>query len=185
MRVPSRFGVVVLLALTVLAGIGIARLRRRLGSPLAAAILMAFVVAEHAVPLEFRRIPPVEPAYLMLAKLPPGALLELPVYSERVEFVRARYMLASTIHWMPLVNAYSDYIPVDFQARLNALGYFPSHESLRLMGKDGVRYAMFHLDDYGILRADLEERLAEFAPRLTLRYADDTTRLYELKSPHD
>ena len=78
---------------------------------------MLLAVAEHVVPLEFQPVPPAEPAYRALAALPPGALIEMPVFSRRAQFFRARYMLASTIHWMPLVNAYSDYIPPAFEAR--------------------------------------------------------------------
>ncbi len=181
MRAPSRFGVVVLLVLAVLAGIGIARARRRLlHSPVAAALLVVVVVGEHAVPLEFQAVPPPEPAYVALARLPYGALIEMPVYSERAQFARARYMLASTIHWKPIVNAYSDYIPADFEARMDVLGQFPSAESFRSLQRDNVRYAMFHLDAYGAMSADLERRLAEFAPYLSLRYEDRTTKLYEL-----
>src|SRR5258708_26434548 len=47
---------------------------------LAAIVLMAATAAELRVPLSFRRIPRVEPAYRVLAGLPRGAVLELPVY---------------------------------------------------------------------------------------------------------
>jgi hypothetical protein len=181
MRAPSRFGVVVLLATCVLAGIGIARLRRRwLATPVAAAILVAVTATEHVVPLEFQAVPPPAPVYVALATSSPGALIEMPVYSERAQFARAKYMLATTIHWMPLVNAYSDYIPADFEARMATLGGFPSVESLRLLQEDGVRYAIFHLDDYGEMRPDLERRLEAFSSSLVLRYGDETARLYEI-----
>lgn len=184
MRAPSRFGVIVTLVTAVLAGLGIAHARTTfLRSPWATAALIVLVVAEHVVPLDFRPVPPVEPGYRKLATLPYGALIEMPVYSERAQFVRARYMLASTTHWMPIVNAYSDYIPARFQENLQVLGDFPSHESLRLLTEDGVRYAMFHLDSYGTLRGELDRRLAEFAPQLALRYEDPAMRLYEIIPP--
>ncbi len=183
MRAPSRFGVVVLAACVVLSGIGIAVARRRrwLASPLAAALLIAVVIGEHVVPLEFQAVPAPEPAYLALAALPDGAVLELPVYSARAQFIRAKYMLASTIHWKPIVNAYSDYIPADFDARMEVLGGFPSREAFRQLAHDRVRYAVFHLDAYGEpMRSELEQQLRAFAPYLTLHYEDAATRVYEL-----
>jgi hypothetical protein len=63
---------------------------------------------------------------------------------------------------------------------METLGGFPSVESLRLLQEDGVRYAIFHLDDYGEMRPDLERRLAAFSSSLVLRYGDETARLYEI-----
>ena len=181
MRAPSRFGVVVLLALAVLAGVGISWMLARVrhaGAMGLALILLA--IGEHAVPLEFQPVPPAEPAYRALAALPPGALIEMPVFSKRAQFYRARYMLASTIHWMPIVNAYSDYIPPAFDAHAGALGGFPSNDSFVRLKEYGVRYAMFHLDLYGGMRDALEVQLKEFAPYLAERYSDETMRLYEI-----
>jgi len=125
-------------------------------------------------------VPPPDAAYVALAALPAGAVLELPVYSRRTQFMRATYMLASTIHWKPIVNAYSDYTPADFDARMDVLGDFPSREAFHLLTKDGVRYAVFHLDAYGAMRSAVESQLQAFAPFLTLRYKDVNTRVYEL-----
>lgn len=182
MRAPSRFGVVVIMSCVLLAGVGIALARRRWRwSPVVIVGLVALTIAEHIVPLDFQAVPPADPAYVALAALPDGAVIEMPVYSERAQFVRAKYMLASTIHWKPIVNAYSDYIPADFEARMEVLGSFPSRAAFALLSRDRVRYAVFHLDDYGAaLRPDLERQLDVFAPLLTLRYADATTRIYEL-----
>lgn len=183
MRAPSRFGIVVVLACVVLSGIGLALARRRwprLATPLATALLLAVVIAEHATPLEFQPVPVPDPAYLALRDLPDGAVIEMPVYSERAQFIRAKYMLASTIHWKPIVNAYSDYIPADFEARMEVLGELPTDASLRQLRQDRVRYAVFHLNDYGAMRADLEGKLQQYAGELTLRYGDDNTRIYEI-----
>jgi hypothetical protein len=181
MRAPSRLGIVVVLATTVLAGFGIAEVRRRKWVPhWAAVLLVALTVAEHVVPLEFQPVPQPTPAYRTLASLPYGALLEMPVYSRGAQYFRARYMEASTLHWMPLVNGYSDYTPPTFQERLDVLGDFPSETSMALMKQDGVRYAMFHIDIYGPLWPALAQNIERFSNELTLRYADDRTRLYEL-----
>lgn len=136
--------------------------------------------AELAVPLQLVRVPPPEPAYQRLAMLPYGPVIEMPVYSARFAFIRERYMLSSTIHWMPLVDAYSDYIPQDFRDHADALGEFPTKIAFRLLERDRVRYAVFHLDRYGAALAALRARIAEFAPYLRSLYQDDQIALYEI-----
>jgi hypothetical protein len=180
LHAPSRFGLVVSLALSVLAGIGLSALFARVGRPaLAAGLLAAATAVELATPLRFARVPPVEPAYRVLAALPRGAVIEMPVYSGRFAFERTRYMLSSTAHWMPLVDAYSDYIPVDFLEHANVLGQFPTREAFELLERDDVRYAVFHLDKYSPDNLpQLLSRLNAFSPYLRQLYADDQTRLY-------
>ena len=181
MRAPSRFGLIAVLAVSILAAIAIARLLPRLSRPMLAAIALTFVSAAGSfAPLRFRPVPPVHPAYVVLAERPFGAVIEMPVFSRRFAFLRAQYMLNSTAHWKPLVNAYSDYIPDDFAASADVLGQFPSHEAFRRLEPDRVRYAIFHLDLYGNLLEALNVRLKEFAPYLRLLYGDDRIQLYEI-----
>jgi hypothetical protein len=136
--------------------------------------------AELAVPLQFNRVPPPEPAYQQLATLPYGAVIEMPVYSARFAFIREKYMLSSTTHWMPLVDAYSDYIPQDFIERAEILGGFPTKDAFKELQHDHVRYAVFHVDNYGTQGDALRARLTEFAPYLRRLYADDRIWLYEI-----
>jgi hypothetical protein len=173
---------VVVLGLSVLSGMALAVLLKRLPRPaLASTLLVAVASIELAVPLGFTAVPAVEPAYRVLAGLPYGAVLEMPVFSYQFRFARTRYMLGSTAHWMPLVDAYSDYIPQDFVEKTDTLGGFPTRESFKLLEKDGVRYAVFHVDLYGVsLREPLAARLSEFAPYLKQHYADDRIWLYEI-----
>lgn len=187
MHAPSRFGLIVTFALSVLAGIAIAALLARVSRPWFVALVMAVVAAaELIVPLRWPQVEPTERAYTSLAALPRGAVLEMPVYSERFAFLRVKYMLSSTTHWMPLVDAYSDYIPPDFNDRAEALGGFPSRESFKLLEADRVRYAVFHLNSYhDRMHEDLLIRLKEFSPYLRQRYADGQTELYEIVGfPH-
>jgi hypothetical protein len=182
LRAPSRFGLVVALGLSVLAGLALAALLKRFPRPVLAATFLAAVASiELAVPLGFKPVPPVEPAYRVLATLPYGAVLEMPVFSYQFRFARTQYMLGSTAHWMPLVDAYSDYIPQDFVAKTDTLGGFPTRESFKLLEQDRVRYAVFHVDLYGeSLREPLVARLREFAPYLKQRHADERIWLYEI-----
>ncbi len=182
LRAPGRFGLVVVLGLSVLTGLSCSVLFARVRRPvLVATMLIAVVTAELLVPLRFFPVPPVEPAYRVLATLPHGAVLEMPVYSYQFRFARTRYMLSSTTHWMPLVNAYSDYIPQDFLEKADTLGGFPSRESFKLLERDRVRYAVFHVELYGeSLRGALVEKLREFAPYLRQLSRDERIWLYEI-----
>jgi hypothetical protein len=181
MRAPGRFGLIVSFALAVLAAQAIAHLLMRVSRPTwLAALLVVVAAAELAVPLQLVRVPPPEPAYQRLATLPYGPVLEMPVYSARFAFLRERYMLSSTIHWMPLVDAYSDYIPPDFIESAEVLGDFPTRDAFKQLERDHARYVVFHVDNYGTQRDALRFRLTEFAPYLRRLYADDRIWLYEI-----
>jgi hypothetical protein len=182
MRAPSRFGVIVAFAVSVLAGFGIAFfLSKRSRPALVGASIAVLIIAELMVPLRLTPVPPPEPAYQVLATLPRGPVIDLPVYSHPFRFLRARYMLGSTIHWMPIVVAYSDFIPQDFMDNLNVLADFPSAHAFERLERDQVRYAVFHLDQYGSdARASLLGRIREFSHRLRLLHGDERALLYEL-----
>jgi hypothetical protein len=182
LRAPGRLGLIVTLALVTLAGIGISAALQRFSRPiLLTGALATIALGELVVPIKFPPVPPVDPAYQVLATLPWGPVIEMPVYSERFAFVRARYMLSSTVHWMPLVDAYSDYIPKDFIAKADVLGDFPTREAFKLLEPDKVRYAVFHIDTYSAdTRRDLSSRLQQFSPFLRQWYADERTSLYEI-----
>jgi hypothetical protein len=172
----------VTLALSVLAGVAISAMLRKLSRPtLAAIVLTAASATELRVPLSFPPVPRIEPVYRVLASLPRGAVIELPVYSRRFAYARTQYMLSSTVHWMPLVDAYSDYIPQDFAENAEALGGFPSREAFAILERDHARYAVFHLTLYNsVARRDVLVRLREFDRYLVRRYGDDRTELYEI-----
>lgn len=182
MRAPSRFGLMVVLALSVLAAIAIARVLAALSrATLAAAALAIVVAAGSAVPMRFRPVRPLHPAYRVLAARPYGAVIEMPVFSRRFGFLRAQYMLNSTAHWKPLVDAYSDHIPDDFARSVDILGQFPSREAFKILEPGQVRYAVFHLDQYSSnVRDALDERLRAFATYLRLLYGDERIQLYEI-----
>ena len=113
MRAPGRFGFVVAFGLSVLAGLAtdgvapefvpgltLAIVRSPLGRRAARAAVVSAGVARRA-------------GYRVLATLPRGPVIEMPLYSRR-SIPAPEYMLSSTAHWMPLVNGYSDYTPADF-----------------------------------------------------------------------
>jgi hypothetical protein len=183
LRAPARFGVVVALGLAVLTGIAVREGLARVKWPTAAGALLVIVAAaDLAVPLNFREVPPLSPAYSLLSKLPVGPVIELPFWSNGSELHgNARYMRYSTSHWMPLINGYSDYIPPDFIESAPTVQGFPGREAFQALATRHPRYAVFHMQIYGDQdRAALSARLNEFAPYLAPLYIDDETRLYEI-----
>ena len=182
LRAPSRFGVLVVFALSVLAAIALTRLLARSARPgLATAAFLVIACVEHVSSFRFTPVPPVQPVYRVLAMQPKGAVLEMPPLSADKAFMRTEYMLNSTTHWMPLVNAYSDHIPDDFSHNLNTLATFPSDAAFSVLPA-GVRYVTFQVNEYrkNALLDELTSHLARFAPYLRRLHADDGVWLYEI-----
>jgi hypothetical protein len=182
LRAPSRFGVIVALGLSVLAGITIARLlqasRRH---QLMGALLVMVAIIHSWVPIPWTPNPELPPVYQELSYLPDGGLIEFPLYSRTHNINRTRYMIGSTAHWKPLVNAYSDVSPKEWMNRRDRLADFPSYRAFANL-PEGVRYAIFHLEEYrnnGIMK-ELEASLAAFSLYLEPLYADERTWLYEI-----
>jgi type II secretory pathway pseudopilin PulG len=181
LRAPARFGVLVALGLSVLAGLALSNLvpRTRRGT-LAAAVIALAAAAELATPLRFREVQPFAPAYRVLATLPPGPVIELPFLSKDNELHgHAKYMLRSTTHWMPLINGYSDYIPPEFQERAQSLRGFPSRAAFRALKASPPRYAVFHPAWYRD-PALLRRRIQAFSTCLRPIYTTGPAELYEV-----
>lgn len=183
MRAPIRFALPVAFGLSVLAGLAVqALLARARGSAIAGVVLVVLAVADHLVPLKFPTVPPTPPAYEALAQQPAAPVIEMPFFARPAFYSRHTiYMLMSTRHWMPLVNGYSDYTPPTFEADARDLASFPFPPAFAAARRLGVRYAMFHLNGYDArTRAEVEDRLREYAPHLRPIYTDADTRLYEI-----
>jgi hypothetical protein len=184
LRAPGRFGIVVTLALVVLAAIGAARLLngRRRAVALAAVGCVAALAELTVVPLPYRPVEPVPSPYAMLAKMPAGAVAEFPFFFREVDFHRhAAYMLNSTAHWKPLVNGYSDFFPVDFRAMVIPVSSFPALEAFNILRKHGARYVVFHAGWYdGRSREKLEDRLRLYSQYLRRLASEGDVWLYEI-----
>ncbi|HYN09076.1 MAG TPA: hypothetical protein VES67_16965 [Vicinamibacterales bacterium] len=184
MRAPSRFAVVVVLALSTLAAFGVEWIVRRRSRAQAAAVvagLAAIAWAELAtipLPLSTQAIPAV---YDMLAKLPRGAVAEFPFYSERQSYHgHTLYMFYSTRHWHPLLNGYSDYVPPDFRRLATKLASFPDEESMAMLRARDARYVVVHRALYPEPHREALIRAVETSPDLRPIAGDADIRLYEL-----
>jgi hypothetical protein len=168
LRAPSRAGIVVTLCLVVLAAPALIVLMRRRAVNVAFGVLFVLVVADlYRAPLRMRTAPPLPSAYRALADLPKAPTIEIPYWATSSEYHRhAEYMLASTTHWQPLINGYSDHIPQDFRDQAPALATFPSPEAFRLLEPLNARYAVIHLD---LMNREARESMIR---RLDVEYAN-------------
>lgn len=152
-RVVSRFGYLGIVAVAMLAGLGFAALRKRLatragrvGTLVTAFILPLAVVETLAIPLgltPFRRIPPF---YDQLRNDADAVIVELPLAAPQYAFGNTSYMLASTVHWRPLVNGYSGLTPPSYYRHFAAMQKFPDLESVRTLQSEGVTRIVVHTD---------------------------------------
>jgi hypothetical protein len=185
MRAPGRMGIVVVLALGVLAGPLLASMLARMRFPLVTGAAVALIAAAElaAAPLrQLRDAEPLSPVYRTLATARYGPVIELPYWYQRSDFPRhAYYMLNSTAHWLPLINGYSDHIPQDFRDTVMPLSSFPSRESFRILGRVDTRYVVFHLNMYDArLRERLMERLDAYSKYLRPVMRDGDVWLFEI-----
>jgi hypothetical protein len=184
LRAPSRAGIVVTLCLVILAAPALIVLMRRKSINTAFAILLVLAVADlYRAPLRMRDAAPLPKAYTTLAGLPKAPTIELPYWASSIEYHRhAEYMLASTAHWQPLINGYSDHIPQDFRDNAPLLNTFPSADSFKVLESLGARYAVIHL---GLMDGVRRERVIrgldfEYANYLRPIEKDGDVWLYEI-----
>jgi hypothetical protein len=184
LRAPARFGLIVTLALSVLAGFGVAHLLRgrRYAAFIAAGLAMAAAAALAVIPLRLPEVAPFPGVYRTLATLPDGPVLEMPFFWLREHWPRhAEYMLNSTTHWKPLINGYSDHFPPEFRGLVVPISSFPTLESFVLLSDRRPRYVVFHLDYYDHRsRAKLLTRIEEFAAYLRPLAQEGEVWLYEI-----
>ena len=153
LRAPSRFGVLAVFALAALAGIGWSALRARLNprwQTAAAASLLALATIEslHA-PIPYRPLPRDEwypPIYRALETAPAGPIAELPLPRRGFFHENARYLLASTRHWRPIVNGFGGFIPGAYRAAAEQLATFPSDGAVGYLQSIGLQTVIVHGD---------------------------------------
>jgi len=185
LRAPARFGLLVVFGLSVLAAIALRHLfdvmpqrRRTLVAGLACAAAIADVTV---IPIRWYRAPVFPAPYAELARRPRAPVAEFPFYGERSAFpLHAQYMLFSTSHWLPLVNGYSDVIPLDFRQAAVVLDSFPSNDVFKVLAQHRVRYVTIHWDMFGPRQEEIRRRLEPYAANLMTLASDDRMTLYEV-----
>jgi hypothetical protein len=155
LRAPARFGVLVLLSLSVLSAIGLSAVTRRLAArtrAIAVAVVILIALAEYwSAPIGTRRLPLEPPnVYRQLAAEPDAVVLELPVPDPaRLWGSETTHELMSIYHWRPLINGYSGHAPEDYIVMLETIrDGTPERISARLQSL-GVNTLVLHEKLYG------------------------------------
>lgn len=186
LRAPARFGILVVLALVMLAAVALGRwLQTR--SPAAGRrvplVVLALLVAElFRAPVGLPEVPPMNGAFRLLGQMPRGVVVELPFFWIRSDFPRhAEYMFYSTAHWQPLVNGYSDHIPAEFRSLAGPINTFPSEHAFSLLKGLRARYVVFHLNYYDRRsREKLMAGIERFGDSLRPLHQEGDVWLYEI-----
>lgn len=168
LRAAARFGGLVLLAVALLAGLGVWAARqaprcRPWRTPIG--VLAALLVNVEALraPFEYRRFEGISNIYAELAKEPgPVVLAETPFYPPQAVFENAEYVLNSTAHWRPLMNGYSGYTPESYRRVAWTFWYFPREHAIEAMREAGVTHFTVHPHRFG---HEADETIAALARR--------------------
>jgi hypothetical protein len=186
LRAPARLGLLVTMALAVVAGIGFAGLEQRATSRrrrrVLIAIIMCYAVARSSVGgLDLVAAPPVTTVSRWLGRLPRGNVAEFPYFSDSSDRHRhTEYMLTSIQHWQPLLNGYSDYIPDDAFADMVTLSTFPDRAAWRVLEARQARYLVIHWNLYEPAERARVRREIQRAPILLRLVEEPDTSLFQL-----
>ena len=183
-RGAARFGFLALVAVAVLAGFGVAALRARYGGrgwwPVVVAVLIAAVNAEALrAPIAFRPFDGIPRVYQSLRDPSVRAVAEFPFFQPEAVLRNAPYVLNSTVHWRPLVNGYSGFVPASYPGIAAALRDFPGDRSRAELHRLGVSHVVVHLDAYGDRAGEIVSSL-NAAPWLVLVASADQIRIYRI-----
>jgi hypothetical protein len=189
-RIPSRFMLLGVLALAVLAGVGFDRLTSgftRRKSLVVATLAGALLVAEFAAMPLGTIVYPIEiPAIdrWLDGQPKPFAIAEVPFANPRnvgaYERRQTEYMLHSTAHWQKTVAGYSGLRPPLHFELYAKLMQFPDEASVSALQGLGVRFIVVHTDYYTPADwAAVEARIERFE-QLKLEHIEGAGRVYSL-----
>jgi hypothetical protein len=199
LRAPARFDILVMLALAVLGGYGVASFKTLVsgskskyllfvGGALSLVILESIVwLAAHAEPVPVGdEVPPV---YRWLARegqqASEGAyatILELPM-AFTPGGPQLEYQYLSTYHWSTTPDGYSGFIPPKHGQIVYEMERFPSERSVSLLQALGVHYVVIHTGRYPAYRWLEMERALNRTQDLVPTMAFGTDRVYQV-APH-
>ena len=187
---PSRFMLLGMLGIAVLAGFGFDRLTLRLSrvraSAVAAIVTLLLVGEFAAMPFEVEsyrvEIPSIDrwlatqPSPFVVAEVPMANPANLGAWERR----QTLFMLHATAHWQKTVHGYSGYRPPLHERLFQELTTFPDEKSLKTLSEIGVTYVVVHSDYYAPAEwTRVESAIARF-PALVLEHVEGDGRVYRL-----
>lgn len=160
MRVPARFAFLLLLALVPLSAFGAQVVTervaawgggtawRRLAGPAVGLTLIGLFLMElGAKPLPLQAVPTgrdVPAVHRWLARERPGPIVEIPTdFTTRDQ----KYLYLSTVHWLPIVNGHSSFMPSSHEALKASLAELPGPRARQWAAALGLRAIVVHGDE--------------------------------------
>lgn len=186
-RASSRFSLVTLLGLSVMAGIGFDAVSKRWGSRrrnwVAAALSVVLLVEYASVPMGFAQVEYEIPAIdrWLDTRPKPFVIAEVPARGERDQ---VDYINHSTAHWQKTIQGYHGWRSGFHTQLYKDMRGFPDELSLGRLAELGVTYVVVHQDRYDLEEwAQVEQRLQRFASSLRLEHAAGQGRVYSITVP--
>jgi hypothetical protein len=191
-RVPSRFSLLGILGLAVLAGFGFERVSRRFAPArrgFLATVLGAMFIAESAtIPVGSApydaNVPAIDrwldgqPKPFSIAEVPLPDSLDTVVEDQRLTL----YMRHSMAHWQKTVHGYSGAEPPEYRRLYWQLARFPDAASLESLRALGVTYVVVHTELVPpIERDEFESRFERWRDWLVLEHVEGDGRVYSLR----
>jgi hypothetical protein len=194
MRVPARFAAFFGVTLVWFAAHGVAAVLSRIGRPSRRGLALAAVSLVLLIELMPRPLSWVQllreyelpDVYAWLAgRRDVRALIEIPM---KESWRETAYMYDSTLHWKPIANGYSSFLPPSYNQLSDAMGrQLPEASALDLAERMGITHLVVHpldlggpwrraRDPFGLVR----RWEGEMGPRIELVHDADPDRVYRL-----
>ena len=184
LRNVARWGWLLLAAIAILAGFGVAaleRLRWRHWQAIAAAITVLVTIEAIRTPVGYTRFNGIPAFYDRFANEPGVVLAEFPFYSGASVSQNGPYVLANTRYFQPLLNGYSSFHPESFERRGRALNSFPAEVALAELRVARVTHVVVHAQAFERRYGAAALGAIDTIPDLERIADEDGIRLYRLK----
>jgi hypothetical protein len=191
-RVPSRFTLVTLLGLAILAAAGFDWLTARLGartrsiwaSAAAAALVAELLAAPLSVAPQVFSLPAADRWLALQAS--PVVVAEFPLAPENdltSNLRQSQFMLHSMAHWQKTIHGYSGITPRLHDSLFTTLRAFPDVRTLDDLESLGVTFVVFHKSLYRPNAwTALQSRIRQFPDDLALVFEDEEGCVYRLRT---
>lgn len=182
-RIPGRYGLFALLAVSLLAAIALQRMFAVLSSNVLKGAIAAGVVVllfvETSAPKPLRPVGADESGVYAWLKQQDSitVIAETPMQTH-LQNATAQYR--STLHWKKLVNGYSGYFPYEFATLRDQMKSFPSRESLQALRERDCEWVLVHKDEMEPQRFSRVQFWANAAPWIEIAYEDETSLALQL-----
>jgi len=190
-RAPARFAVIVGMTLALLAAFTVRRVLARCRTEASRTLVFAALIA--AIGLDLWPVLKLQPVwdqppaiYSAVARSPDAVLAEFPIRAHMgLSAEGLPYMYFSLWHWTNMINGYSGFFPLTYDALLKRVEPFPDPKAIEGLAAQGVTHVSVNCALYSTARgcAGVLEG-ADRSPRLRLvvetRWQGAVVRLYQL-----